>query len=189
MNLLEAILGAQNGGVVDQLGQQFGLNQQQTNSAIGALLPSLASGLARNASSQDGLGALMGALTSGNHGRFVDNLGQLGLGAATQEGNGILGHILGSKDVSRQVAAQAAAQTGISDDLLKKMLPVLASLAMGMLAKQGAGAARADAGFNAGPAAAGGGILDMLTPMLDRNRDGSVVDDVVGMMGKFLGSR
>jgi hypothetical protein len=34
-----------------------------------------------------------------------------------------------------------------------------------------------------------GGVLDMLTPMLDRDRDGSVVDDVAGMLGKFLGGR
>jgi hypothetical protein len=47
------------------------------------------------------------------------------------DGNGILGHILGSKDVSRQVAAQASARTGIGADVLKKMLPLVATLAMG----------------------------------------------------------
>jgi hypothetical protein len=44
-------------------------------------------------------------------------------------------------------------------------------------------------GANLGAGAAGGGLLDMLTPMLDRDRDGSVVDDVAGMLGKFLGGR
>jgi len=29
----------------------------------------------------------------------------------------------------------------------------------------------------------------MLAPMLDSNRDGSMVDDVVGMIGKFMGGR
>jgi len=34
----------------------------------------------------------------------------------------------------------------------------------------------------------GGGLLSMLTPLLDQNRDGSVVDDVMGMLGKLGGS-
>jgi hypothetical protein len=29
----------------------------------------------------------------------------------------------------------------------------------------------------------------MLTPVLDSNRDGSMVDDVVGMLGRFLSRR
>ena len=35
----------------------------------------------------------------------------------------------------------------------------------------------------------GGGILDTLTPMLDRNRDGSAVDGIVGIIGAFMGGR
>ena len=38
-------------------------------------------------------------------------------------------------------------------------------------------------------ATSGGGILGMLTPLLDRNRDGSVVDDVLSHAGKLFGSR
>jgi hypothetical protein len=32
-----------------------------------------------------------------------------------------------------------------------------------------------------------GGLLDMLTPMLDSDRDGSITDDVLGMLGKTFG--
>lgn len=32
-------------------------------------------------------------------------------------------------------------------------------------------------------------MLDALTPMLDANRDGSMIDDVVGRIGKFRGER
>jgi len=44
-----------------------------------------------------------------------------------QDGNGILGHIFGSKDVSREVAARASAQSGVGADVLKKLLPIGAS--------------------------------------------------------------
>ena len=30
-----------------------------------------------------------------------------------------------------------------------------------------------------------GSLLGMLTPMLDSNRDGSIVDDVMGMLGRM----
>ena len=52
------------------------------------------------------------------------------------EGNGILGHLFGSKELSRAVAAQAAQATGIGQEMLKQMLPVIASMIMGGLFKQ-----------------------------------------------------
>ena len=127
-----------------------------------------------------GLEGLMTALAGGTHQRYIDDPSTLTDAATVQDGNGILGHILGSKDVSRQVAAQASAQTGIDANVLKRMLPLVATLAMGALSKQTAGGARADT------AAAAPGLLGMLTPLLDSNRDGSVADDVMGMVGKFL---
>ena len=53
-----------------------------------------------------------------------------------EEGNGILGHLFGSKELSRAVAAQAAQATGIGQQVLQQMLPVIASMVMGGLFKQ-----------------------------------------------------
>ena len=68
------------------------------------------------------------------------------------------------------------------------MLPVVAAMMMGAMAKNAGGGA-VTAGLGVPASGIGGGLLDMLTPMLDRDRDGSVVDDVAGMLGKFLGGR
>ena len=59
----------------------------------------------------------------------------------TQPGNDILGQIFGNKDVSRGVTEAASGSTGISQDLLKKMLPILAMAVMGymMRSKPGSG--------------------------------------------------
>ena len=92
------------------------------------------------------------------------------------------GTCLGSKDVSRQVATRAAAQTGLSADVLKRMLPLAATLMMGAFSKQSANASAMPAGLGG----SGGGIAAMLTPLLDRNRDGSIVDDVTSMIGGFM---
>ena len=52
------------------------------------------------------------------------------------DGNAILGHLFGSKDVSRAVASHASQKTGIGSDVLKKLLPLVATMAMGSLSKQ-----------------------------------------------------
>jgi hypothetical protein len=196
MNLLESLLAAGDGAAVSQLGRQFGLRDDQTSAALSALVPALASGLARNATQSGGLDALMGALAGGGHARYLDDPGSLARPETKADGNGILGHILGSKDASRQVAAHAASTSGVGADVLKQMLPVVAAMVMGAMARN-AGAGGAGLGSNLpggiptslGANAGAGGVLDMLTPMLDRDRDGTVVDDLAGMFGKFLGGR
>jgi hypothetical protein len=181
MNILETILAAQGGGAVNQLGRQFGLNDSQVSSAVSALVPALAAGFERNASSPQGLESLLGALGGGQHQRYVDDAAALANPATTADGNGILGHIFGSKDVSRQVAQRAAAQTGIGEGVIKSMLPVVAAMMMGSMSKQVANPGATQAGVGG----SGDALLGMLTPMLDSNRDGSIVDDVVGFLGRF----
>lgn len=181
MNMLDAILSSQNGAAVRQLGTSVGLGEDQTSAALAALVPALAAGFQRNTQSPDGMAALLGALTSGNHGRYLDNPGALGMAGAVTDGNGILGHVLGSKDVSRQVASRAAAETGISADVLKRLLPLAATMMMATFAQQ----QRSNGA--AAPSAASGDITGMLGSLLDGNRNGSIVDDVTSMLGKFLG--
>ena len=107
MNILDSI--TNNGAAVRQLGAQLGLDEAQTTAALSALVPALSAGLRQNLQSPSGLGQLTSALSTGSHQRYVDNPAALGDAGTVADGNGILGHILGSKDVSRQVAARASA--------------------------------------------------------------------------------
>jgi hypothetical protein len=153
--------------------------------AISALAPALAAGFQRNVSSPGGLDSLVDALGSGRHRRYVDEGGSLSGTGPTLDGNGILGHIFGSKDVSRQVAARASAQTGIGEGLLKQMLPLVAAMMMGSMAKR----MGQRPGAQSSGGAAGGDLIGMLAPMLDSNRDGSMVDDVIGIVGRMFTKR
>jgi hypothetical protein len=182
MNILDAIVNAQDGAAVREIGSQVGLAPDQASAALAALVPALAAGFQRNIQSQGGLQSLTSALSSGNHGHYLDNPASLSDLSAVADGNGILGHLLGSKDVSRQVATRAAAQTGLSADALKRMLPLAATLMMGAFAKQSGNASSIGAGIGG---AGGGSIASMLTPLLDQNRDGSIMDDVSSMIGRF----
>lgn len=135
MNLLESILTAQNGQAIDEIGNRFGLDRSQAEAAVKELLPAMSSGLKRQAASGDGLRSLAAAVERDSHDRYLDNPDLLRSEEATMEGNGILGHLLGSKDASRAVAERASQNTGLSSGLLKQILPVLASLAMGAVAR------------------------------------------------------
>jgi hypothetical protein len=182
MNILDTMVNAQDGAAVRQLGSQVGLGPEQTTAALSALVPALAAGFQQNLQSQGGLENLLSALSSGNHGRYIDDPASLGDQGAVTDGNGILGHLLGSKDASRDVASRAAAQTGLSADVLKRMLPLAATLMMAAFAKHSANPSSTTARLGG----SGAGITAMLAPLLDKNRDGSILDDVTSMVGRFL---
>jgi hypothetical protein len=183
MNILDTMMSSGNGAAIRQISSQLGLDETQTASALSALVPALAGGVQRNVQAPGGLEGLAAALTSGNHQRYVDSPDALADPAAVEDGNGILGHVLGSKDVSRQVAAQASAQTGIGADVLKKLLPLAATLMMGAFARQHAQAASVVPGGQT----TGGGLASVLGNLLGQGGGGSAMGDVTGMLGKILG--
>lgn len=183
MNLMDMILNGQNDDVVRQVANNFQLDEGQARSAMGALIPALTRGISKEAESPQGLEDLIGALGRGNHRQYIDNPAALGQQAAVVEGNGILGHIFGDKEVSRQVASRASESTGVDSSILKKMLPMLASVAMGAMSKNGFGSGTAPNQLSGGQDA---GIGSLLTSFLDADKDGSAMDDILGMASRFL---
>ena len=208
MNLFDMLTQASGGAAVQQVSQKTGLSQDQTSMAIKALLPAIAAGLQRNAGQPGGLQSLLGALENGNHDRYLDKPETLAQPEAIMDGNAILGHLLGSKDTSRAVASQASQKTGIDSQLLKMILPMIATMAMGSLSKQTKepNMLQALAGvLNGGqPQAPSGGLggllggllgggqkqaaqqpqgaLGMLGGLLDADGDGSPMDDIFKMV-------
>lgn len=213
MNLMEAILGG-GGSPVSSMAKQFGLNEGQVTQAIQQMIPALTNGVKKNVQNKRGLDGLLQALNKGNHDRYLDDAGALL--NATDDGNGILGHILGSKDMSRALADRTAKKTGISSGILKQMLPLIAALVMGSLKRQGSNSGLLDqllggilgGGRSTTGASAGGGLLggllgkilgggrkkkkvsssplDALGGLLDADGEGSVIDDLLGFAKKAL---
>jgi hypothetical protein len=176
MNILDMINGGNN-AAIQQITSQFGLSPEQSQAALTALLPMVTAGLQREAASK-GEDSLAQVLANGRHETYLSQPEALAEPATINEGNAILGHIFGSKDVSRQVAADAAQKSGIDPAILKKMLPIIATLAMAALARQSK-SGNTGGGVTPAPNSGLGGILGGL---LDRDRDGSVMDDLAGMM-------
>ncbi len=165
MNLYEMLASAQGGDNLRVLGAQFGLTPQQMQAAVDALTPAFSQGLQRTTSDPNGFAALLQALASGGHARYVEDPSQALSPQGVTDGNGILGYLFGSKELSRAVAQHASSATGIDAATLRQMLPSLAAMVMGGMFQQTAGQASAAqaGGFGAG----GGNILgDIIKEMM-----------------------
>lgn len=185
-------------GGIQSVARELGMSEAQAQAGADALLPAILGGMKKQAQAQpaglDGLLGLVGGLGGGG---LLDNVLSPSPTDVSQ-GNNVLGQIFGSPDVSRAVAQNAAAQTGLAPGVLKQMLPMLAMLVAGYMSKQG-GATSAAAmpapggdlgsllggllGGGQAPAQAGGGGL---ASMLDLDGDGNPLDDILGMAGGFL---
>lgn len=178
MNLLDLIKSTGGDNSIGELAGSVGLGSGDTTKLIGALAPALLGGIQKNASDDSGLAGLKGALESGGHQRYLEDPKSMLSEATRTDGNNILGHLFGSKDVSRNVAKHAAKETGIDAGIIKKALPLLATLAMGAMSKKSSG------GRDLGSSAKSGG-LGPLGDLLGGG-DGFGLDDVVGLARKFF---
>lgn len=184
MNILEQMLGSQGGQLVDSLSKEFGLDKNDTEKAMGSMLPSLTRSLQQNLQSEESGSVILDQLNKNDHDRYLDDPTQLGRRESINAGNDILGELLGGKARSREVAAQAAEATGIDIAILKRMLPQLAGATMGGLKKEATNSgALNEIQRGSQPSA---DVLGNLSKYLDMDNDGSIADDVMGMIAKFL---
>lgn len=136
MSLLGNLIGAGKGIVVKELAKLVGLSDDKAISALNLLVPALSKGLNQNTADQSGLESLLDAIRSGSHREYVDNPETLSRNETIIDGNAILGHIFGSKDVSREIAGFVSGKTGIDSETIKKMLPAVAAATMGTIEKE-----------------------------------------------------
>jgi hypothetical protein len=188
-------------GGLQSMARELGISESQAATGAEALAPAILGGFKKQAQAQPGgLEGLGGLLTQLGGGGLLDDV-LAPKPTDVSRGNEVLGQIFGSKDVSRAVARNAASRSGLDPGVLKKMLPMLAMLVAGYMAKQrGAGAAAQAApsggglgsilgGLFGGQSASAGGATPGaggLASMLDMNGDGNPLDDILRMAGKGL---
>jgi hypothetical protein len=159
-------------GGLQSIARELGISETEAASGAAALAPAILGGFQNHAQNQpggvEGLGGLLGQLGGGG---LMDNVVQP-QPTDVAPGNQLLGHIFGSKDVSRTVAQNAANQTGLQPTILKRMLPMLTMLLAGYMARQ--------AGQRAG---AGGGLGNVLGGMLGGGGLGGALGGILGGLG------
>lgn len=183
---------------IQMISRQLGADSGATRSVIEGAIPMLVSGLAKNAGSAGGAEAILGALTRDHDGSVLDDLaGFLGGGGASQ-GAGILGHVFGGKQSSIENALSKS--SGLSPAKVAQILMMVAPLVMGALGKMQRGNGldagglgdllRGEQGRVRQQAPEAAGFLEQI---LDRDGDGSMVDDIasagMNILGGLLGGR
>ncbi len=144
LDLNDIMKQAQGGQAMANMAQMFGISEEQVKAAVQATLPAFSVGLQQNTSEPDYLTQFMDALGSGRHASYFDDANSFSNPNMQMDGNGILGHLFGSRDVSRMVAEQASEATGLGASIIRQMLPMIASMIMGSLFRQSQGSGMQD---------------------------------------------
>ncbi|MEW6127441.1 MAG: DUF937 domain-containing protein [Acidobacteriota bacterium] len=191
---LQNILNEQlSGDTIGQMSQTLGADESAVGNAIQAALPMLIGALARNSANEEGANSLHTALSNDHDGGILDNILGVIAGGGTDSSAGILGHIFGGRQQS--VEQGISQSSGLDAATVARLLMMLAPIVMGALGKT-----QRQQGLDAQGVA---GLLDqerqqqesssplmgMLGQLLDRDHDGSAVDDIFGMVGGLLKNR
>jgi len=193
LDLLQGPLGQM---VIQGASSQLGQDTDKTQSALSAAIPMLMGALKKNASNPETADGLMKALQNKHNGSILDSLGDIFGGGnvnedVVQDGDKILGHVLGDKKetVAKALGAQSGLDLGSAMDLLKMAAPMV----MGMLGKQ---TQEKQVSNPTDLTNIIGGMLggdkevekqgSFIENLLDQDGDGSIVDDLFNLGKKFL---
>lgn len=140
MNPIKSTLaGSDAAPAVRRLAAALGTDPEQTRAAMAVMIDALTQRLERNTLSRGGLANVVRAIGDPRRKAYLGEPGLIGTDALRDDGNGILGHIVGSKDASRAIAARAARASGLSEEVAEAILPNVAAMMMGEVARAAQG--------------------------------------------------
>lgn len=187
LDLLSSDLGKT---IISGVAGQIGQDENKTGNLLTMAMPVLMQAMKQNASTPQGAEGLLSALNSKHDGSILDNLSGFFGGDVDanvmDDGGKILGHVLGGKQ--QHVESALSQKSGIDAGSVANILKVAAPILMGILGKQSKKQQVSDSG---GLENLLGGLLggnsaqqeqSFLESILDADGDGSVIDDVAGMV-------
>jgi len=190
LDLLDSPMGKQ---ILNGVAGQTGQTPEKAGGLLAMALPVLMGAMKRNAGSPEGAQGLMNALSNKHDGSILDNLGGLFGGgvddSVLSDGEGILGHVLGGKQP--QVQNALSQKSGMDAGTVGTILKVAAPILMGFLGKQ---SRQQNVSTSNGLGDLLGGVLgggqpetatkqqSLIESFLDSDGDGSILDDVAGMV-------
>lgn len=192
--LTQQLMQLLSGGGVSQISQKIGADERTTESALSTAMSLLVSALARNASEPRGAAALHQALAEDHDGSILENLPGFLENPDTDEGAAILKHVLGPQRPA--VEQQLAQGIGLQGDQVGQLLEIAAPLLMGALGQQQHQTGLDVNGLTSFLGAqqqqvqqSSPDLISMLNTLLDTNRSGSALDEILGFLGKLFGGR
>ncbi|MEH6746729.1 MAG: DUF937 domain-containing protein [Maribacter arcticus] len=186
LDLLNSPMGKQ---LISGVAVQTNQPENKTADVLSMAMPLILGAMKKNVSSPEGAQGLMSALSGKHNGSILDNLGGLFSGGVDDnvmsDGAGILGHVFGNKQP--QVENALSQKSGLDAGTVAQILKIAAPIVMGYLGKQTAQSNVSDGtGMNALLGSMLGGQpqenQSLITTLLDADGDGSILDDVAGMV-------
>ncbi len=186
LDLLNSPMGKQ---LISGVAGQTGQPENKTADVLSMAMPLLLGAMKKNVSSPQGAQGLMNALSNKHDGSILDNLGGLFGGgvdeAVTNDGAGILGHLFGGSQPNVENALSE--KSGLDAGSIANILKIAAPIVMGFVGRQTAQSNVSDAnGMNSLLGSMLGGQPEqnqsLITTLLDADGDGSILDDVAGMV-------
>jgi len=173
MQMHDTLRQLQGQSLIEELAAAFAIPSSRADAVMRAAVPEFAWYLQKNTLSRGGLADLVEALGSGHHVSYLSSGRAFADQGARADGNAILGHLLGSKDTSRGLAARVARRSGLGAPQVEAMLPHLAAVTMGGLAL------RAQTGL---------GEIVAQVPLLGRLSCGNSHGDLAGILRRRCGA-
>ena len=186
LDLLNSPMGRQ---MIQGVSSETGQSENKTADVLSMAMPLLLGAMKKNVSKPGGAEGLIGALSSKHDGSILDDLGGLFGGGVDQsvkdDGAGILGHVFGSKQANVENALSQ--KSGVDTAGIANILKIAAPIVLGYLGRQRSKSQVNDA---SGMNSLLGGLLggqpkqnqSLITTLLDSDGDGSILDDVAGMV-------
>lgn len=186
LDLLSSDLGKQ---LISGASSQTGQPEEKIANVLSMALPVILGAMQRNAATPAGAKSLNSALEDNRHdGSILDQLsGLLGNGADSNllnDGAGILKHVLGGnqQNVEQNISKTSGVDAGSVAQIIKMAAPILMSVLGSQKRKDNVG----ESGIGELLGSVLGKNTDhdqsLLTTLLDADGDGSVIDDVAGMV-------
>ncbi|OGO46866.1 MAG: hypothetical protein A2Z30_05910 [Chloroflexi bacterium RBG_16_64_43] len=190
-SILETIGSQLTPQTISAIAGQLGVDERTAQQSVGIALPLLVSALARNSQTRLGAQSLAKALKKDHNGSILADLPAAVAQYQTGEGNGILRHVLGE---SRPTVEQTL-QRGTNVDA-SQLLTMLAPIVMGVLGqmqqkKKLTPTALSETLLTEQKhiGSTNSDLMGAVTRMLDANSDGSMVDDVIGILGRLTSQK
>ena len=192
-DLISMLSDAMSGGRVQSISREIGADPDATAKAISAALPILLGALDRNTNHPAGADALLNALQTKHDGSVLEDLAGFLGGGRFDDGNDILGHVLGGKRQSVESGLSRA--SGLDMSSVSRLLPMLAPIVLGAIGKlqqqhglDASGLSKALSQERQRAVQAQPHAMSALESLLDSNDDGQVIDDVMKLGSSLLDS-
>ncbi len=175
---------------VNMIAGRIGASESNVRDAIGAAVPVLVNALARNGQSEQGASSITGALRQDHDGSLLGQIGEFISGNVSgrqADGVGILEHVLGGR---RATVERGVSQTsGLDMAQVARLLPIIAPIVMNALGK-----IRQERNLDTPEvrnlleheARTTESELGTFARLIDRNSDGSITDDLIGIGSRLF---